>query len=451
MWMIIAVLVIIFILWERKKIRGVQNEQEIYCLRCDSSQVHIKKRGYSFGNFVVSTIFFIFIIAFIWGGIILFMRAEANEFLKRLIISFFEKADGPDVAVFILKAWGTKNPFLTNVEYNLFNIGVTLVVAVLFGSWEGSAGMNKTNIKCLKCGMEWYPGEWIIRFPWYKGRKSGNHKISEKTFSQQSNEPTAVSVSKSVNSTKCIQCGNEIESGEKFCSSCGIEIKREKCKQCGNELKSSEKFCAECGTKITEKMSDGDFIELCQSGTLQEIEKVIKNGANINAGNKYGYTAFMIAARYNPYPDVISILFENGADVNAKDENGKRAIDHASENASLKKTDAYLQLFEASNTGASIAMSDEDFLELCELGTAQEIEAAIKEVDNINVRGEYGETALMVAARFNSNPEAISVLLENDADVNVRDEDGKRAIDYASENENLKGTNAYEELSKASN
>ena len=56
MGIIIVVLVIIFIVWKIKKIKDVQNEQEIYCLRCGSSQVHIKTRGYSFGNFVVSTI-----------------------------------------------------------------------------------------------------------------------------------------------------------------------------------------------------------------------------------------------------------------------------------------------------------------------------------------------------------------------------------------------------------
>jgi ankyrin repeat protein len=60
-------------------------------------------------------------------------------------------------------------------------------------------------------------------------------------------------------------------------------------------------------------------------------------------------------------------------------------------------------------------------------------------------------TPLMDAARRNPNPEVISVLLKAGADVNTKDNEGKTALDYAKENEELKGTQAIKELEAATN
>ena len=57
---------------------------------------------------------------------------------------------------------------------------------------------------------------------------------------------------------------------------------------------------------------------------------------------------------------------------------------------------------------------------------------------------------MLAAVSDNSNPEVISLLLNNGADAHAKDKDGKRAIDYASENESIKGTKAYWELNDAS-
>ena len=80
----------------------------------------------------------------------------------------------------------------------------------------------------------------------------------------------------------------------------------------------------------------------------------------------------------------------------------------------------------------------------------QEIETVIKNGTDVNARGEDGETALMLAAYGNTNPEIISVLLKNGANAHAKDKDGNRAIDLVSENENIKGTKAYWELNDAS-
>ena len=60
-----------------------------------------------------------------------------------------------------------------------------------------------------------------------------------------------------------------------------------------------------------------------------------------------------------------------------------------------------------------------------------------------------GGTALHSAAGFNENPEVISLLLRAGADPDLRDDDGKTALDYARENEALQGTDALKALEAA--
>ena len=55
----------------------------------------------------------------------------------------------------------------------------------------------------------------------------------------------------------------------------------------------------------------------------------------------------------------------------------------------------------------------------------------------------------MFAARYGSNPEVITALLEAGADAKAKDQDGKTALDHAKENEKIYKTKAYWELNDA--
>jgi len=49
---------------------------------------------------------------------------------------------------------------------------------------------------------------------------------------------------------KCLNCGNELAEGIKFCSECGTPVPKNKfCINCGTKLVPEAKFCPECGTK----------------------------------------------------------------------------------------------------------------------------------------------------------------------------------------------------------
>jgi len=125
------------------------------------------------------------------------------------------------------------------------------------------------------------------------------------------------------------------------------------------------------------------FIELAETGTPQEIYRAIAHGENVNAHDKLlGWTPLMYAARFNKNPEAIATLLKAGAEVNAKDTDGwtalmwaawknqnirvittllkagadgkarsnegKTAFDYAKGNESLKGTDAFKKLEEAS-------------------------------------------------------------------------------------------------------
>ncbi len=126
-----------------------------------------------------------------------------------------------------------------------------------------------------------------------------------------------------------------------------------------------------------------------------------------------------------------------------------------------------------------------DFFKLVSEGTPQSVHAAIDQGADVNAQDPlYGLTALMWAARFNQNPEVITILLKAGADVNMKDANGctpllwaawgnqnpevitillragadakaknnqeKTAFDNAQANEKLKGTDAYRQLQQAS-
>ena len=149
-------------------------------------------------------------------------------------------------------------------------------------------------------------------------------------------------------------------------------------------------------------MSDDAFLELCKKGTAGEVRKALAAGANFNARDKTSLTALMWAATKNSNPDVIKVLLESGAEVNARNGKvfGKTALMYAA----------------AFNTNPKI-------MKMLLAGGA-----------DINARGDDGMTALMCAAGWNSNPEVVKVLLAGGADVRAVNKDGHDALWWTQRN-----------------
>jgi len=67
------------------------------------------------------------------------------------------------------------------------------------------------------------------------------------------------------------------------------------------------------------------LFEASSKGKLSEIREYISEGINLNIKNDKGFTALMIACRYNQY-EVIKILIKNGAKIEDVSDNGLTAI-----------------------------------------------------------------------------------------------------------------------------
>ena len=75
------------------------------------------------------------------------------------------------------------------------------------------------------------------------------------------------------------------------------------------------------------------MMNLCKTGVdVKSLDMVVKYGADINAKDNNGRTALMYAVAFNPNPEVVKYLLAHGADAKITDLQGKTALDYASDN-----------------------------------------------------------------------------------------------------------------------
>lgn len=149
------------------------------------------------------------------------------------------------------------------------------------------------------------------------------------------------------------------------------------------------------------KLNDKEFLRLCNSGNAEKIKEAVMNGANVNAKDNDGWTALMLIA-YDGNKKAAEVLVKYGTDVNAGDKNGVTA------------------LMKAVSKG---------YNEIAALLLAHEA--------NVNAKDKDGNTALMLVAR-EGRVELAELLLKHNADVNAEDNFGMTALMWAIKNEHTK-------------
>jgi len=152
-------------------------------------------------------------------------------------------------------------------------------------------------------------------------------------------------------------------------------------------------------------ISDSDFFDLCAEGSLEQVVDAVNDGADVNAKGYGGRTPLMIAAAYNPDPEVVKFLIEAGADVSARTDEGWSA--------------------EGGLTPLMVAAGNCD---------PDAIRALIDAGSDVNARNRAGWSPLLLTAgNEKSNPEALRVLIEAGADVNAHDGEGNTPLLLAAE------------------
>jgi len=205
-----------------------------------------------------------------------------------------------------------------------------------------------------------------------------------------------------------------------------------------------------------------DLLQGASEGNMALVKRSIEQRAELEIKNADGETALIIAAWYGS-PEIVTLLLENGANINAQDNAGYTAIAKASSlgvgrhyeiveiliqacaNLNLKTKEGKSPFLLAvlnghvelgnvlKRAGAKEdpyflgKAADNELLLASSLGDLQRVKYVFFFKPNANATDGIGQTALMHAAR-SGNREILSLLLKAGANVDTKDKSGKTAL-----------------------
>ncbi len=154
-----------------------------------------------------------------------------------------------------------------------------------------------------------------------------------------------------------------------------------------------------------------------------EVRKLVKEGALINAVDADGRTPLHLAARIGRL-SIVEYLVQHGADVDVKDNFHKTPLVYAIEKNRVK---VIMYLSKVANR--SQQDESQDVFDLAEEGKTQEVRESFQHMP-INAIDEDGKTILHIGCEF-GHVEIVKLAIELGVDKNIRDHDGRDALNYA--------------------
>jgi hypothetical protein len=206
------------------------------------------------------------------------------------------------------------------------------------------------------------------------------------------------------NGCKCSECGKLRGEEHDWSQNC------EKCSICGKELQDAHKWngykCTRC--KATRSANEV-LIDSAKLGQIEVIESALANGANIDAKNDNGMVALHEAVG-NGHIDIVKLLVRLGADINVKNKKGMTPILLAEAEGHFGTVKILTEL------GADITSLDNITKRLLD-----------PDVD-VNARDEYGSTMIFMSWKNKAIAEEIIRL---GGDINAKDVKGMTSLHWA--------------------
>lgn len=136
---------------------------------------------------------------------------------------------------------------------------------------------------------------------------------------------------------------------------------------------------------------NGQFLNAVQSGNYKTVSSLLKEGADVNARNKYGESALVLALKGN-YDKTAALMIKRGADINIKDSNGNTLLMLAAQNG-LKKS-AKLMIKKGAPVNAAGFEGITPLMMAARHGYGGIVRMFIKKGAQVNSVGKYCKTAL---------------------------------------------------------
>ncbi len=190
------------------------------------------------------------------------------------------------------------------------------------------------------------------------------------------------------------------------------------------------------------------LVEACYYRNVQAVSVLLENGADPN---------FFLTGRFSPLEaaltngpagivdekslEIVKMLVAAGCDVN-KHASSETVIMHLSSIIRKEKNgdidileEIFLYLLD---NGAE--KNIDVFHNVIRMGNVELVDKLIKKYNfDVNERGHLGQNSLIIATRYSSITKAVEIiqlLLQNGANKNLKDDNGKTAFDYAVEDNN---------------
>ena len=177
---------------------------------------------------------------------------------------------------------------------------------------------------------------------------------------------------------------------------------------------------------------------------METIQRLLDQGANVNAQDDRGNNSLYFAAEYCKDKEILQLLIDSGTNINKKNKFDNTPLIYAAQYNTLE-----IVSFLISN-GAEVNILDSAgdvplLAAALENHDPQVITILLKAGADINHKNNDGKTAVLLAAEYN-NIEVIKTLIEAGADLDEKDNDGKSAQNYINARDELKELHKTSEL-----